>query len=51
MKKEIKSGKDSFEAKMVRERTNELDEPYEYQCIIKVAHLFCLSFASLLRAC
>lgn len=34
-KKEVKSGKDSFECKMIRERTNEFDEPFEYQCIVK----------------
>ena len=34
-KKEIKSGKDTFEAKMIRVPTSELDEPCEYTCIIK----------------
>jgi hypothetical protein len=34
-KKEIKSGKDTFAAKMVRVLTSELDEACEYECIIK----------------
>jgi len=34
-KKEIKSGKDTFEAKMVKVVESEADEPFEYQCIVK----------------
>lgn len=36
MKKEIKSGKDAFAARMVRVPASELDEPFEYDCIVKV---------------
>jgi hypothetical protein len=34
-KKEIKSGKDTFTAKMVRIPGSEFEEPYEYDCIVK----------------
>ena len=34
-KKEIKSGKDTFEAKMIKVVQSELDEPMEYDCIVK----------------